>query len=89
MAYPSPDPIGLWLFKWIVGPLIAVALIGWVIHFEVMKHKCRAMAEDRGYLEATYIPPNRAGFGEQCICRRRRNADGTVDEKAKLVINLD
>jgi len=89
MSYPKPDIVGVWLLKWIVGPLFAVGLIAWLINLEVMKHKCRRMAEERGYIEATYIPPNRAGFGEQCICRKKRNPDGTIDERAKLVIDLD
>ncbi|MBM4148260.1 MAG: hypothetical protein FJ224_04375 [Lentisphaerae bacterium] len=89
MSYPKPDIVGVWLFKWVVGPLLALGLIVWLVNLEVMKYKCRKMAEDRGYIEATYIPPNGAGFGEQCICWKKRNPDGTIDEKAKIVINLD
>jgi hypothetical protein len=89
MSYAEPDIVGVWLLKWVIGPLLAIGLIAWLINLEVMKHKCRKMAEERGYIEVTYIPPNRAGFGEQCICRKKQNPDGTIDDKAKLVIDLD
>ena len=89
MSYLRADPIGLWLLKWIFGPLVAIGLIVWVVNFKVMQHKGQEMCVERGYLESTYIPPNRAGFGEQYIFRKKRNPDGTIDEKAKLVIELD
>jgi hypothetical protein len=89
MSYPKPDPVGVWLVKWIVAPLIAIGLIGWIIHLEVMKHRCRKMAEGLGYIESTYIPASRWGFGEECLCRKKRNPGGTIDENAKLAINLD
>ena len=72
-----------------LGPLAALALLAWFINFEYMKYKCRMMARERGYLEATYYPPNRAGISEQCVCRKKLNADGTLDELARLVIDLD
>ena len=89
MSYPQPDIVGVWLLKWIFGPLLAIGLLAWLVHFEVMKHKGRTLCGERGFIESTYIPPNRAGFGEQYIFRKKQNPDGTVDEKAKLVINLD
>jgi hypothetical protein len=54
-----------------------------------MKYECRKMAKERGYLEGIYIPPNRRGVGEECICMKKRNADGTVDEHAQLAIDLN
>jgi hypothetical protein len=89
MSYPQPDIIGVWLLKWVVAPVLVIGVVGWLIQFEVMKYKCRKIAEERGYIESTYIPPDRLGFGERCICRRKLNPDGSVDETAKLRINLD
>ena len=89
MSYPEPDIIGVWLVKWILGPLLAIGLIAAFVHYEVMKNKGQRMAEERGYMESTYIPSGRAGFGEQYIFRKKRNPDGTIDENAKLVISLD
>jgi hypothetical protein len=89
MSYPKPDIVGVWLFKWIVGPLLVFGLVALFVSLEVMTRRCQRMAEERGYLESTYFPSNRAGFGEQCVCRRKQNPDGTIDEKAELVINLD
>ena len=87
--HPDKDPIGVWLFKWLFLPLITIGSVVWLVHFEVMKQRCQRMAEERGYIEATYSPPNSAGFGAQCICRKKRNPDGRIDETAKLVIDLD
>ncbi|MFA7232339.1 MAG: hypothetical protein WC071_13790, partial [Victivallaceae bacterium] len=55
--------------------------IVWLIHFGVMTYKRQRMAEKRGYIESTYIPPNRAGFGEKCICRKKLNPDGTITKQ--------
>lgn len=77
------------MLKWIFGPIIVIGLIAWFIHFEVMKHRGRELCAELGYIECTYIPPNRAGLGEEYIFRKKLNPDGTIDEKAKLVINLD
>jgi hypothetical protein len=92
MSSSNPGPLDMWLLKWIVSPIIAILLIRiiWCFSdFKVMEYKCQRMAEERGYIEATYIPPNRLGFGEECICKMKRNPDGTIDENARLVINLD
>ena len=87
MSIPRTDPFGLWLAKWIVTPLLVVGLTVWVVQFELMKRKCRRMAEEHGYLEGTYYSSYK-GSEEQCICRKRRNPDGTVDVHAEIVIRM-
>ena len=89
MPYPTTDPIGMWVLKWIFVPFIVIGLIACAIHFEVMKHKGRELCEERGYIESIYIPPNRAGFGEQYVFSKKRNPDGTIDETARLIVPLD
>ena len=89
MSTVTVDPIGLWLFKWVYVPLVALLVLAWTIDLEVMKRRCNKMAKERGYLEATYIPASRAGIGAQCICRKRLKPDGSCDETARLVIDLD
>ena len=77
------------MIKWVFGPLIVIIGIALMANYEVMKHRGRKMCAEHGYLESTYIPANRAGFGEKYVFRKKRNPDGSVDEKAKLVIALD
>ena len=89
MSFPRMDPIGLWLVKWVVGPLLFIGMAAWFIRLHQMGRQCQAMAEERGYIEGRYSPPNRAGFGEECVCRKKLNPDGTTNEAARLVIDLD
>jgi len=83
------DPIGLWLFKWIIGPLVVLGITAVVIDIGTMQYKGRVLCKEYGYIESTYIPPNRVGDGEKYIFRKKYNPDGTIDEAAKLVIDLE
>ena len=83
------DPIGLWLFKWVVLPLLILWFCVVLIDLEVMKYKGRKMCKEHGYIEFKYIPPNRIGYGEKYIFTHKINSDGSIDESARLEINLD
>jgi len=89
MSYPRPDPAGVWVLKWVFIPIMVIGLMVWLVHFEIMKYKGRELCAERGFIESTYVPPNRYGSGEMYILRKKRNPDGTVDDKAILFVNLD
>ena len=89
MSRPVTDPLGVWVLKWVVGPILLVAVVMLAVDLGSAMRECRKMADERGYIEAEYVPANSAGIGAKCICRGKRNEDGTVDETAKLVIELD
>jgi hypothetical protein len=82
------DRITPWIVYWIVLPVIALALVGAVVSLTWSSWRCQHLAADRGYMTGTYFPPNRSGAGEACICKGKRNPDGTVDPSVLLVIEL-
>lgn len=92
MSYPKADPIGLRVLKWLVVLILAVAFLGFFIRFgfwgSTMMSRCQEMARDRGYLEATYVP-GRSGSDDRCICSRKRNPDGTIDENDSISIPME
>ena len=83
------DPIGLWLLKWIMIPLLILWFSITLVDLEIMKYKGKKLCEEYGYIESSYIPPNRVGYGEKYIFRKKVNPDGSIDETAKRTINLD
>jgi hypothetical protein len=87
---PNPDdPVTPWLLKWIFLPLFGGALILAFGRVQINQWKCDRTAKKQGYLKGNYIPPNRAGVGEACICEKRLRPDGTVDTSARLDIDLE
>lgn len=84
----EPDIIGVWVVKWFAGPLLALAVIAYCIHYGMMQYRCQRLAEERGYLESTYVP-NRPGSGAHCKCQMKQNPEGTIDETATVNISLD
>jgi hypothetical protein len=74
--------------KWVIAPFALLYLIWTLVSIEFMKYKCQRIAEELGYIESSYIP-TRSRTGEECICKMKRNPDGTIDENAMLVIDLD
>jgi len=83
------DPLSLWLLKWIFLPLFAGALLIAFGGVQLNQWKCSREAKRQGYLEGSYIPPNRVGIGEACVCQKKMRSDGTVDSSARLVIDLE
>jgi len=79
----------MWLFKWIIVPITIIGLTVFFISLEHTKHHGQTLCKEYGYIEYTYIPPDRMGLGEKYIFRKKLNPDGTIDETAKLIINLD
>jgi len=82
------DVITRWFVKWIFLPAIGCVLIFLAMKIQTNEWKCRNIAKQKGYLESRYVPGNR-GTGKACLCLKKQNLDGTVDVKAKLVIDLD
>jgi hypothetical protein len=86
---PNPnDRLTPWLLKWIFLPLFGGALLNAFGGVQINSWKCTREAKRQGYLHGKYIPPNRVGVGEACICEGKIRPDGTVDSSAKLVIDL-
>ena len=91
MAITPVDPndrITPWIVYWIALPLIALTLVAAVVSLAWNSWRCERLAVDRGCVTGTYFPPNRSGAGEACICKGKRNPDGTVDPSVQLVIEL-
>ena len=87
---PKPDdPVTPWLLKWIYLPLFGGALLIAFVGVQINSWKCHREAKRQGYLQGNYIPPNRAGIGEACICEEKLRPEGTVDSAARLVIDLE
>ncbi|MEI7947173.1 MAG: hypothetical protein WCJ02_10765 [bacterium] len=88
MSSSNPGPLEWWLLKWVIAPVALLYLTWTLASIEFMKYKCQQIAEELGYIESSYIP-TRSRTGEECICKMKRNPDGTIDENAMLVIDLD
>lgn len=90
MNVKTISPLDFWLLKWVVGPIVAMFVIWTVVRMEIMKYKCQQIAEELGYIESTFVPRGwRSVMPEECICQKKLNPDGTIDENATQVINLD
>ena len=88
MSSSNPGPLEWWLMKWVIVPFALFYLIWTLVSIEFMKYKCQRIAEELRYIESSYIP-TRSRTGEECICKMKPNPDGTIDENAMLVIDLD
>ncbi len=88
MNSSTPSPLDMWLLRWVIAPFAVLYLIWTLVSNEFMKYRCQRIAEELGYIESTYFP-TRDGTGESCICKMKRNPDGSIDENARLVIDLD
>jgi hypothetical protein len=87
---PNPnDRVTPWLLKWIFLPLFGGALIFLFGGVQFNQWKCNREAKRQGYVRGDYIPPNRAGVGEACICEKKLRPDGTINFSARLVIDLE
>jgi len=87
---PNPnDRVTPWLLKWIFLPLFGGALLIAFGGVQINSWKCSREAKRQGYLHGNYVPPNRVGIGEACICEGKLRPDGTVDSSARLVIDLE
>jgi hypothetical protein len=87
---PNPDdPVTQWLLKWVFVPLFGGALLIVFGGVQMNQWKCNREAKRQGYLQGDYIPPNRLGVGEACICENKLRPDETVDSSARLIIDLE
>jgi len=87
---PKPDdPVTPWLLKWIFLPLFGGALLIVFSGVQINQWKCNGEAKRQGYLQGSYVPANRVGVGEACVCEKKLRPDGTVDSAARLVIDLE
>jgi hypothetical protein len=87
---PKPDdPVTLWLLKWVFLPLFGGALFIVFGGVQINSWKCNREAERQGYLQGSYIPANRVGIGEACVCEKKLRSDGTIDSSARIVIDLE
>lgn len=87
---PKPDDsVTPRLLKWIFLPLFVGALLIAFGGVQINQWKCNREAKRQGYLQGNYIPANRVGVGEVCICENSLKPDGTVDSSARLVIDLE
>jgi hypothetical protein len=87
---PNPnDRVTPWLLKWIFLPLFGGALLIAFGGVQINSWKCTREAKRRGYMHGNYVPPNRVGIGEACICEGKLRPDGTVDSSARLIIDLE
>ena len=87
---PKPDDLVTpWLLKWIFLPLFGGALLIAFGRVQIQSWKCTREAKRQGYLQGNYIPADRVGVGEACICKEKLRPDGTVDAAARLVIDLE
>jgi hypothetical protein len=87
---PDPhDRVTPWLLKWIFLPLFGGACIIVFGGVQINQWKCDKTAKKQGFLQGNYIPANRVGVGEACICEKKLRPDGTVDSSARLVIDLE
>jgi hypothetical protein len=87
---PNPDdPVTPLLLKWVFLPLFGGSLLTVFGGVQINQWKCNTEATRQGYLQGDYIPPNRVGVGEACICEKKLRPDGTVDSSARLIIDLE
>jgi hypothetical protein len=88
MSIPdSMDPIGIWLLKWVFILLTVLMILFMIVDVGSGQRKCAQVSEIRGYLESEYITPYRYSGGV-CIMKKKKNADGTVDENAIMKVEM-
>jgi hypothetical protein len=87
IANPS-DPVTPWIVKWIVFPMLAGTLLSMAFGLQINQWKCSSReAKRQGYLEGEYYPAYRF-TPASCVCRKKVLPDGTVDDHAKMIIDL-
>jgi hypothetical protein len=82
------DPVTPWIFKWIVLPIMAAIFLMMILEVQIGEWKCDREAKRQGYLEGNYFPAYKF-TPASCVCRKKVLPDGTVDENAKMVIDLE
>ena len=80
-------PLDRWLVRYLMLPGLALfaAWMGGTYLYNV--ERCRRLAAKNGYMEFLYVPGGRLDTAK-CLCKKMRNLDGTIDEKAQRVIPL-
>jgi hypothetical protein len=81
------DPVTPWVIKWIAFPIITVIFLWMIIGLQINQWKCSREAKRQGYLEGEFSPAYRF-TPASCVCRKKVMPDGTVDDNAKMVIDL-
>lgn len=85
---PNPDDsVTPWIVKWLVFPLLAGFLLLMAFDLQINQWKCSREAKKQGYLEGEYFPAYRF-TPASCVCRKQVRPDGTIDDFAKMVIDL-
>jgi len=82
------DPVTPWFLKWVSLPLFEGAILLALCNVQINQWKCSREAKRQGYLEGNYVPSNK-GTPAACICEKQRKSDGTIDNSARLVIDLE
>jgi len=87
---PIPDKqdfIGIWLLKWVFIPFVVVFILSMLINVSSGSITCSKMAEEQGFVESQYIPSYRYSTS-YCIMKKKKLANGTIDENAILKIEM-
>ncbi len=83
------DPIGVWLAKWIICPLIVLVLLVMAFNLTTQKHKCQKMAEKRGFVESMYEGLResmiRSQLGHLQIYKKGYSEFGSIDPEQYLL----
>jgi hypothetical protein len=77
------NPLDIWILRWVVCPFLVLFFTWMFGSYQVERYRCHQIAKELGYLESTYIPRR-----EECVCRMKRNPDGSINVTAERVVDL-
>lgn len=92
MGFYSPDRnghIGMSVTKKILMPLLVVVLFFTAIDYAGKVYQGKKLCKKMGYIHCTYMPAGQFGDGEEYFFEGMKNPDGTIDQTATLVIDID
>jgi hypothetical protein len=64
----GPGPVGIWIAKWVLLPLIVLVLLGMSIFMSLERRKCIGICASGGYEFSYYVPGGRRSTQQESIC---------------------
>lgn len=89
IALARKDPLGLWVLKWIIAPLLVLAFLIAYVHQSRQLSRAAQVCREQGYAYSSYAFPSRTQTQEWCSCWGKIQPDGTIVDTKKVRIPLE